>query len=120
MNSITSSHSVSEMSPTKSRPSSLVGNRSRPVSHHRRRSSVSTRVESAEVMGISLPELPTSSSEDNINFGDKDSIRRRALLALEGRSDLDSNKPVVEIPQYENPMKTSSPKSSDFRKFIHV
>ena len=38
-------------------------------------------------MGISLPSILLSSSEDNINLGDRDSIRRRALLALEGQSE---------------------------------
>ena len=36
-------------------------------------------------MGVSLPSIPKSSSEDNINLGDKDSVRRRALWALEGK-----------------------------------
>lgn len=70
-------------------------------SHHKRRSSVSTRGESAEMMGVSLPDLPPSTSEDNINFGDKDSIRRRALLALEGKSDVPYSK--VEIPELSTP-----------------
>lgn len=76
----------------------MIGGRSRPNSHHRRRSSVSTRVESAEMMGVALPDLPISSSDDNINFGDKDSIRRKALLALEGRTELGSSTSTVEIP----------------------
>ena len=76
--------------------------RSRPNSHHRRRSSVSTRVESAEIMGLTLPDLPASSSEDNINFGDKDSIRRRALLALEGKDSFSSNTNTVEIVDLSN------------------
>lgn len=70
-------------------------------SHHRRRSSVSTRRESAELMGVSLPDLPTVHSEDNINLGDRDSIRRRALLALEGKPDLAFSK--VEIPDITSP-----------------
>lgn len=69
-------------------------------SHHRRRSSVSTRHESAELMGISLPDLPPSTSDDNVNFGEKDSIRRRALLALEGKPDVAFNK--VEIPDFSS------------------
>ncbi|KAJ3743472.1 hypothetical protein DFH05DRAFT_1460720 [Lentinula detonsa] len=63
-------------------------------SHHRRRSSVSTRHESAEIMG--LPDLPASSSEDNIT--EKDSVRRRALWALEGKQD-DASYSKVEIPE---------------------
>ncbi|KAG6333766.1 hypothetical protein ID866_5328 [Astraeus odoratus] len=70
-------------------------------SHHRRRSSVSTRRESAELMGVSLPDLPTVHSDDNVNLGDRDSIRRRALLALEGKPDLAFSK--VEIPDITSP-----------------
>ncbi|KAF9569452.1 hypothetical protein CPC08DRAFT_183985 [Agrocybe pediades] len=70
-------------------------------SHHRRRSSVSTRRESAEMMGVALPDLPPSTSEDNINLGEKDSIRRRALWALEGKPDVSFNK--VEIPDITTP-----------------
>ncbi|CAA7259491.1 unnamed protein product [Cyclocybe aegerita] len=70
-------------------------------SHHRRRSSVSTRHESAELMGVSLPDLPPSTSDDNINLGEKDSIRRRALWALEGKPDISYNK--VEIPDFSAP-----------------
>jgi len=49
-------------------------------------------------MGMSVPDLPPSTSEDNINLGEKDSIRRRALLALEGKADITFNK--VEIPDF--------------------
>ena len=52
-------------------------------------------------MGVSLPDLPTVHSEDNINLGDRDSIRRRALLALEGKPDLAFSK--VEIPDITSP-----------------
>ncbi|KAK0467895.1 uncharacterized protein EV420DRAFT_1758126 [Desarmillaria tabescens] len=68
-------------------------------SHHRRRSSVSTRHESAEMMGVAVPDLPQSNSDDNIAFGDKDSVRRRALRALEGKQDVSYSK--VEIPELE-------------------
>jgi hypothetical protein len=71
-------------------------------SHHRRRSSVSTRHESAEMMGVSVPDLPPSTSEDNINLGEKDSIRRRALWALEGKPDVSYSK--VEIPELSTPV----------------
>lgn len=71
-------------------------------SHHRRRSSVSTRIESAEMMGVSIPDLPPSTSEDNINLGEKDSIRRRALWALEGKADVAFSK--VEIPELSTPV----------------
>ncbi|KAJ3917698.1 hypothetical protein F5877DRAFT_44132 [Lentinula edodes] len=63
-------------------------------SHHRRRSSVSTRHESADIMG--LPELPASSSEDNVI--EKDYVRRRALWALEGKQN-DASFSKVEIPE---------------------
>lgn len=53
--------------------------RSRPSSHHRRVSSVSTRRESAEIMGISLP-------EEGVNDGSKADMHLRALFALEGKS----------------------------------
>ncbi|KAJ3514315.1 hypothetical protein NMY22_g14777 [Coprinellus aureogranulatus] len=70
-------------------------------SHHRRRSSVSTRHESAELMGVSLPDLPALSMEHNVNLGEKDSIRRRALWALEGKPDVSFSK--VEIPELGTP-----------------
>ena len=65
-------------------------------SHHRRKSSVSTRHESAELMGVSLPDLPAAPE-----YGDKDSIRRRALWALEGKQDVAFAK--VEIPELSTP-----------------
>ncbi|KAI6035550.1 hypothetical protein F5J12DRAFT_934248 [Pisolithus orientalis] len=75
-------------------------------SHHKRRSSVSTRRESAELMGVSVPDLPSAHSDDNINLGDRDSIRRRALLALEGKPDLAFSK--VEIPDITSPDATKT------------
>lgn len=48
------------------------------------------------MMGVALPDLPPSTSDGNINLGEKDSIRRRALWALEGKPDLAFSK--VEIP----------------------
>jgi hypothetical protein len=71
-------------------------------SHHRCRSSVSTRRESAEVIGVALPTISTSNSEDNMSLGDKDSIRRRALWALEGKPNPDGFSPV-EIPELSTP-----------------
>jgi len=53
------------------------------------------------MMGVAVPDLPPSSSDDNINLGDKDSIRRRALWALEGKPDLPYSK--VEIPELVSP-----------------
>ena len=91
---------------------SLPPPKKRPNSHHRRRSSVSTRHESAEMMGVSLPDLPASTSDDNVNFGEKDSIRRRALWALEGKPDVAFTK--VEIPELTTP--DIEDKTFDFRK----
>jgi hypothetical protein len=48
------------------------------------------------MMGVAEPDLPAF-SDDNINLGDKDSIRRRALWALEGKPDVPFAK--VEIPE---------------------
>lgn len=51
---------------------------------------------------MTLPDLPPSASEDNINLGEKDSIRRRALWALEGKPNVSYNK--VEIPELSTPV----------------
>ena len=64
-------------------------------------------------MGVSLPSIPLSSSEDNINLGDKDSIRRRALMALEGRESSCSFS--VEIPELDAP--DVAKRSFDFRTY---
>ena len=69
------------------------------------------------MMGVTLPELPPSSSDDNINFGDRDSIRRRALQALEGRGDFGSSKPQVEIPDFNSQGVPQKP-SDCGRKYI--
>lgn len=61
------------------------------------------------MMGVSVPDLPPS--EDNVYFGDKDSIRRRALWALEGKPDSYSK---VEIPDISTP--GIEKKMFDFRK----
>ena len=53
-------------------------------------------------MGVTLPALSASNSEDNMALGDKDSIRRRALWALEGKSSPDGFSPV-EIPELSTP-----------------
>ncbi|KAF8897163.1 hypothetical protein BD779DRAFT_1489245 [Infundibulicybe gibba] len=102
--------------PTPSNPVALSPPTKRN-SHHRRRSSVSTRRESAELMGVSVPDLPPSVSEDNVNFGDKDSIRRRALWALEGKPEVaftrveipDITTPDIEKMMFEFPTKPSFP-----------
>ncbi|KAI0253157.1 hypothetical protein BJV78DRAFT_245670 [Lactifluus subvellereus] len=91
-----SSSSISSLSQLGSAPSTAT----KRGSHHRRCSSVSTRRESAEVMGVALP-VP-SNSDDNVTLGDKDSIRRRALWALEGKPCPDGFSPV-EIPELNTP-----------------
>ncbi|KAF7353096.1 hypothetical protein MVEN_01277600 [Mycena venus] len=77
-------------------------------SHHRRVSSVSTRRESAEMMGVSVSDTMVSPAEDPV---EKDSIRRHALWALEGKRDASYTK--VEIPElptpFEFPTKPSFP-----------
>jgi hypothetical protein len=89
--SLSSSHSSSNSISSLAQP----GPTAKRNSHHRCRSSVSTRRESAEVMGVALLTLSTSNSEDNMNLGDKDSIRRRALLSLEGKPSPDGFSPRV-------------------------
>ncbi|KAN0131273.1 hypothetical protein V8E53_010977 [Lactarius tabidus] len=69
--SLSSSHSSSNSISSLSQP----GPTAKRNSHPRCRSSVSTRRESAEVMGVALLTLSTSNSEDNMNLGDKDSIQ---------------------------------------------
>ncbi|KAH8984608.1 hypothetical protein EDB92DRAFT_1950669 [Lactarius akahatsu] len=96
--SLSSSNSISSLS----HPPAPTLSTTKRNSHHRRRSSVSTRRESAEVMGVTLPALSTSNSEDNVTLGDKDSIRRRALWALEGKPSPDGFSPV-EIPELGSP-----------------
>ncbi|KAJ6567228.1 hypothetical protein DFH09DRAFT_1156364 [Mycena vulgaris] len=80
-------------------------------SHHRRVSSVSTRRESAELMGVSVSDPSVSPAED---AGEKDSIRRHALWALEGKRDASYSK--VEIPElptpFDFPTKPSFPPGS--------
>lgn len=68
---ISESSSVSSMETC----SSSSAGRSRPT-HHRRRSSVNTRGESAELMGITLPELPVTTSQKNVNFCNNSFQRR--------------------------------------------
>ncbi|KAH9950091.1 hypothetical protein B0H21DRAFT_687382 [Amylocystis lapponica] len=89
-------------SPTQSSQSA-----SKRHSHHRRLSSVSTRRESADLMGVSLPSIPASASDNNINLGDKDSVRRRALWTLEGKSDVGAIS--VEIPELDTTQTASRP-----------
>ena len=67
-------------------------------------------------MGVSLPALSTSSSEDNVSLGDKDSVRRRALWALEGKPSADGFSPV-EIPELNTP--EIERRISELRKDTH-
>lgn len=53
------------------------------------------------MMGVSIPDLPPSKSDDHFTLGEKDSIRRRALWALEGKQDMAFSK--VEIPELSTP-----------------
>jgi hypothetical protein len=53
-------------------------------------------------MGVPLPTLSASNSEDNMSLGDRDSVRRRALWALEGKPTPDGFSPV-EIPELGTP-----------------
>lgn len=53
-------------------------------------------------MGVSVANLPLSVSDDNINLGDKDSVRRRALWVLEGKPGLNAFS-KVEIPDISTP-----------------
>jgi hypothetical protein len=86
--------------------------RAKRNSHHRRQSSLSTRRESAEVMGVAAAELRQTSPDE---AGDRDSIRRRALLALEGHSELGAFA-SMEIPQLASP-EVATPKAFVFRTY---
>lgn len=69
----------------------------RPLSHHRRKSSVSTRRESQEIItGVAV-------AEDEEVTGSRDEIRKRALLALEGGRSVVSGFARVEIPEWKTP-----------------
>jgi hypothetical protein len=83
--------------------------RAKRNSHHRRQSSLSTRRESAEVMGVAATELRQTAHEE---AADRDSIRRRALLALEGRCELGAFA-SMEIPQLASPeVEVATPKQT--------
>ncbi|KAF8605300.1 hypothetical protein BDV93DRAFT_56600 [Ceratobasidium sp. AG-I] len=60
--------------------------RPRPSSHHRRRSSMSTRRESADMMGFDAAALNALRSVDEPIKDDVAKVRERALLALEGKA----------------------------------
>lgn len=66
------------------------------------------------MMGVSLPSIPQSASEDNINLRDKDSVRRRALWALEGKTDMGSFS-KVEIPEFD--AAETSKRPFEFREY---
>ncbi|KAF8308764.1 hypothetical protein DL93DRAFT_1861348 [Clavulina sp. PMI_390] len=69
----------------------------RPHSHHRRKSSVSTRRESQEII------TGVATAEDEETLGSRDEIRKRALLALEGGRNVMSGFSRVEIPEWKTP-----------------
>lgn len=58
-----------------------TSSRSRPSSHHRRRSSVSTRRDSVDMMGFDPATLKAENDKDDVA-----KVRERALLALEGKT----------------------------------
>lgn len=68
------------------------------------------------MMGVSQSSIAPSSSDDNINLGDKDSIRRRALWALEGKGDVGVFS-RVEIPELGEP--EHAKRQFEFRKFAY-
>lgn len=68
-------------------------------------------------MGVTLPSVPVASPDDNINLGDKDSIRRRALWTLEGKTDVGSFS-KVNIPELNSPDATQKP--FEFRMHLRV
>lgn len=65
-------------------------------------------------MGVSLPVISASVSDDNINLGDKDSVRRRALWTLEGKPDVGAFS--VEIPELDTTEVASKP--FEFRMYM--
>ena len=65
-------------------------------------------------MGVSALSTSMSSAEENINLGDKDSIRRRALLTLEGKTDVGAFS-KVEIPELGTP---ELERRFDFRELL--
>ncbi|KAF5393793.1 hypothetical protein D9757_000382 [Collybiopsis confluens] len=91
---------ISSNEPSLPTTNSMPALSSKRNSHHRRRSSVSTRHESAEIMGVSLPDFSAPSVDESSN--EKDFIRRRALWALEGKQD-DASYSKVEIPELSSP-----------------
>lgn len=99
--SLSSTSSASSLSSTKlssgcsGSSEGSAPSKSRPASHHRRKSSVSTRRESSEIMGIPCPD----EVEDK---GTLDEVRKRALLSLEGRN-VAPGFAKVEIPDWVSP-----------------
>ncbi|OCH85150.1 hypothetical protein OBBRIDRAFT_860406 [Obba rivulosa] len=83
------------------------------TSHHRRRSSVSTRHESADLMGLPVPleHVSTPAEDMNASLGDRDSLRRRALLALEGKTRMGAFAPVA-IPELDTDASDEPPRRS--------
>ncbi|KEP55360.1 hypothetical protein V565_005910 [Rhizoctonia solani 123E] len=88
--------------------------RPRPSSHHRRRSSVSTRRDSVDMMGFDPAALNTLKTLGENDKDDVSKVRERALLALEGKAPVAKARPVselvpnmgftkVEIPDWKTP-----------------
>lgn len=67
-------------------------------------------------MGVSILNAASSVTDENINLGDKDSIRRRALLTLEGKTDVGAFS-KVEIPELGTP---ELERRFDFRKALSL
>ncbi|KAG8716294.1 hypothetical protein FRC11_005124 [Ceratobasidium sp. 423] len=71
--------------------------RPRPSSHHRRRSSVSTRRDSVDMMGFDPAALNTLKTLGENDKDDVSKVRERALLALEGKAPISKTRTVPEI-----------------------
>ncbi|CAE6522557.1 unnamed protein product [Rhizoctonia solani] len=88
--------------------------RPRPLSHHRRRSSVSTRRDSVDMMGFDPAALNSLKTLGENDKDDVSKVRERALLALEGKAPVARARTVpeiipnmgftkVEIPEWKTP-----------------
>ncbi|CAE6486649.1 unnamed protein product [Rhizoctonia solani] len=101
------------VSPTPSSPpcSQQTTPRPRPSSHHRRRSSVSTRRDSVDMMGFDPAALNTLKTLGENDKDDVSKVRERALLALEGKAKPRTVPEInpsmgftkVEIPEWKTP-----------------
>ncbi|CAE6356928.1 unnamed protein product [Rhizoctonia solani] len=88
--------------------------RTRPLSHHRRRSSVSTRRDSVDMMGFDPAALNALKTLGENDKDDVSKVRERALLALEGKAPVAKARAIpeiipnmgftkVEIPEWKTP-----------------